>query len=230
MNIQPVHEAQHADGFVDFYTLLASAPSTGTDELREQINSLYKGAQTDRDHRTPARRREALLLLELLPQARTILLDAKRRRRYDAYRGAVEMQSPRMPFEDFLPTLLNEREVAPATNDILSVSVSRRPAKAALTATLETPVLAEPTIVMAPEPQPATVVVTNPLIMPSPPTSSRLPLGPLVGGATTFVGLAVTLPTLAALPFGVCAPLAIVGAVVVGYVFSLAGDLEMETA
>ncbi|RYE99415.1 MAG: hypothetical protein EOO77_35585 [Oxalobacteraceae bacterium] len=119
---QDLLEAQHADGFIDFYTLLAATPSVGAEELREQINTLYKDAQTDRDHRTPTRRREAQLLLELLPQARTILLDPKRRRRYDAYRGAVEMQSPRMPFEEFLPSLLNERESVPAAADILSVS------------------------------------------------------------------------------------------------------------
>src|SRR5689334_1887599 len=112
MNTQPLIEAQHADGFVDFYSLIGVSSTLGSDELRDQINALYKEAQTDRDHRTPARRREAQLLLELLPQARTILLDPKRRRRYDAYRGAVEMQSPRMPFSEFLPGLIAERETA----------------------------------------------------------------------------------------------------------------------
>ncbi len=231
MNTQAVLEAQHADGFVDFYTLLALAPSVETDEVREQINSLYKDAQTDRDHRTPARRREAQMLLELLPQARTVLLDAKRRRRYDAYRGAVEMQSPRMPFGEFLPALLNEQQTTPATSDILSVS--RRPTKAKAVPVVEQVVEREAPVVAAPAPvapAPAVpVVVTAPT--PTLPTAKpRLPLGSLLGAVGTFVGLAATLPSLASLPFGACAPLAIVGAVVVGYVFSLTGDLELEAA
>lgn len=220
MNTQSILEAQHADGFVDFYTLVAASPSMNADELREQINVLYKDAQIDRDHRTPTRRREAQLLLELLPQARTVLLDAKRRRRYDAYRGAVEMQSPRMPFEEFLPVLLNEREAAPATSDILSVS--RRSAKADAAPLVESPheTLLE-TVGSAPtESAPPAVPAKN----------LKLPLGPLVGAVGTFLGLSATLPSLASIPLVASAPLAIVGALVVGYVFSQTGDLALETA
>ncbi|BCM91728.1 hypothetical protein IAD21_03603 [Abditibacteriota bacterium] len=231
MNTQPVLEAQHADGFVDFYTLIAAAPSVGDEELREQINALYKDAQTDRDHRTPARRREAQLLLEWLPQARTILLDPKRRRRYDAYRGAVEMQSPRMPFEEFLPALLNERETTPDAADILSVS--RRSVKTAAAPVVEVPVVVQAPVVVEPTPAPVVAApVVAPPASPSPakPAKPRLPMGSVLGGAGTFFGLIATLPTLASLPVGAYAPLAIMSAIVVGYVFSLTGELALETS
>jgi hypothetical protein len=235
MNTQPLTEAQHADGFVDFYALIGALPTLASDELRDQINALYKEAQTDRDHRTPARRREAQLLLELLPQARTILLDSKRRRRYDAYRGAVEMQSPRMPFPDFLPTLLAERETASAGADILSVSGRKAKIEAPRPVPVEPTAKIEAPVIEVPRPElPKAEVTPAPSITPTTamPTIARprLPLGVLVGGASALVGLCATLPTLAAIPIAVCAPLALVGAGVVGYVFSLTGDTETEAA
>ena len=213
MNTQPILEAQHADGFVDYYALINTSSSTDDDDLREQINALYKEAQTNRDHRTPARRREAEVLLELLPQARTVLLDPKRRRRYDAYRGAVEMQSPRMAFEEFLPSLLAEKEKAPAGADILSLSPRTLKAPPAPQAELAAPVIEAPPLSQATAPTQKS-------------RSIALPLGSVVGGAGTLIGLSATLPTLAGLPLAVCAPLALLSAGVVGYVFSLTGALE----
>ena len=218
MNTQSILEAQHADGFVDYYALINTSSSTDNETLREQINALYKEAQTNRDHRTPTRRREAEFLLELLPQARTVLLDPKRRRRYDAYRGAVEMQSPRMAFEEFLPSLLAEKEKAPTGADILSLSPRTLKAPLAPGAEPVAPVKVE----APPVPEAATPTSKS--------RSIALPLGSIVGGAGTFLGLITTLSMLVGLPLAVCALLALLGAGVVGYVFSLAGELETQTA
>lgn len=116
-----VDQATHPDGFVDYYAILATAPSTPAEEMREKINALYQEAQTNRDHRSLPRRREYQILLELLPQARTILLDETRRKRYNAYRQAVEMQSPRMAYPEFFESLTRERNAPDSHVDILTI-------------------------------------------------------------------------------------------------------------
>ncbi len=205
MITQPTLGAQHADGFVDFYALIGASTDLGADELREHINARYKEAQTDRDHRTPARRQEAGLQLELLPQARTVLLDAKRRRRYDAYRQAVEMQSPRMAFEEFLPSLLRDLETVAPNADILS--------RASLNDSSDSSSDAAPATARS-----------FALIFPSFTTPA------LICGIVTLFGLSAALPTLAAVPLVVGAPLSLLSAFVVTHTLSQVGEIEGSQA
>jgi hypothetical protein len=109
------------DGYINFYSLLRVERTAAPEEIIENINALYQEAQTNRDHRVSARRREYGILMEILPQARTVLTDKARRKRYDAYCNAVDMQLPRMPYPDFFDDLIREREALDARSDILTV-------------------------------------------------------------------------------------------------------------
>lgn len=84
-------EAMHDNGFVDFYQMLGVAPDASTDEVRQRINVLYSEAQANRDHRNLNKRRDYQTLLEMLPQARTALLESDKRERYDEF--AAQAQS-----------------------------------------------------------------------------------------------------------------------------------------
>lgn len=133
----PHLETASADGFVDFYQLIGVSPDAPEAQIQESINSLYQDAQTHRDHRVAARRREYEYLLEILPQARTILLDPARRKRYNAYCAAVTLQSPRIPYPEFLAALLREKDVADPRSNILTLSDLSRLRPGAPTASTE---------------------------------------------------------------------------------------------
>ena len=99
-------EAVQSDGFVDFYELLGMPSSASTEELREQIQTLYAEAQANRDHRNLNKRRDYQTLLEYLPQARTALLEDDKRRRYDEYVAEVRSGSGApQTFEAFMGEL-----------------------------------------------------------------------------------------------------------------------------
>jgi hypothetical protein len=100
-----VEDAMRDDGFVDYYQLLGVAPAAPTEELRVRINELYSDAQANRDHRNLAKRRDYQLLLELLPQARKVLLDDDNRAAYDAYAEAARRGEATQSFEEFLDEL-----------------------------------------------------------------------------------------------------------------------------
>lgn len=220
MNIHSPLEAQQADGFVDFYALTGSAPDTSSEELRDTINAQYKDAQNDRGHRTPARRHEASLLLELLPQARTVLLDPKRRRRYNAYREAVAMQSPRMPFEEFLPSLLRETRDAPVAADILSMADLNRELRSR---TKVAPSAASvSTSTSASSDASGEKIEEATQMLSFPPTW----LPSLLGAATTFIGGITSLCLLAHVPFVLSFLLSFLCSTVVAHVFPLADNWE----
>ena len=76
--------------FIDFYQLLSADAEATTTALRRKINDLYTEAQSNRDHRNPAKRRRYEALCDLLPYCRIVLLDPDKRARYDRYREQHE--------------------------------------------------------------------------------------------------------------------------------------------
>jgi hypothetical protein len=100
------------DGFIDFYELLGIEPDATVTRIRTTINLLYNEAQANRDHRNLNRRREYQTLLQLLPQARELLLEEKKRERYDAFRDDVQRGVTAISFEDWTRGLKEEEETA----------------------------------------------------------------------------------------------------------------------
>lgn len=98
------------DGFIDFYELLGVETDATLTRLRTTINALYNEAQANRDHRNLNRRREYQTFLQLLPQARDLLLEDKHRDRYDAFREEVQNDSAAISFEDWYAGLKEEEE------------------------------------------------------------------------------------------------------------------------
>lgn len=106
--------AMKEDGFVDFYELLGVEPDATVTRLRTTVNALYNEAQSNRDHRNLNRRREYQTLLQLLPQARELLLDEAKRKRYDDFRDEVQRGITSISFEDWARNLKEEEDVAGA--------------------------------------------------------------------------------------------------------------------
>jgi len=120
-------DAMKPDGFVDYYQLIDAAPDATTTRLRGQINDLYTEAQANRDHRNLNKRREYQLLLELLPQARTILLDDDSRARYDAYADENRRGTVTLSFEDLVHELTSkDAHVSPEKSNILGLRENSR--------------------------------------------------------------------------------------------------------
>ena len=113
--------AQLEDGTIDFYTLLGESPTASPDELRLKIQALYSDAQANRDHRNLNKRREYQTLLELLPTARTVLLDDSKRERYDAFLSSAKTGSSPGDFESFINELINASEAGESRTDVLGV-------------------------------------------------------------------------------------------------------------
>lgn len=239
-NALGLEKAIHPDGFVDFYAILGVDSSTPASQIQESINALYQEAQMNRDHRVAARRREYQTLLEVLPQARLVLLDEARSKRYRAYCHAVEMELPRMPYPEFLSTLVREKEVADVRTDILTIRDLSRlriasgeeaevPKPAAPTIPQEAPTLAEP--VAPPVVEEARLETVAPLAAPVAPAAGpvseaqKFSLSSLLGGGLILLGLLASLPTLAGVPLILAVALALLGAGVCAYVFSLTGEV-----
>ena len=123
-------ESQLDNGTIDFYTLLGESPDADTEALRAKIGAIYGHASANRDHRNLNKRREFQALLELLPAARTALLEDPKRARYDAYLTAARADEADTDFETFMNDLLGnnpseadktsllgvqEKQAAPAT-------------------------------------------------------------------------------------------------------------------
>ncbi len=97
-------EALHDNGFIDFYQMLGVTPDAPADEVRQRVNALYSEAQANRDHRNLNKRRDYQTLLELLPQARTALLETDKRQRYDDF-AAQERSGTAGDFSSFIAAL-----------------------------------------------------------------------------------------------------------------------------
>lgn len=106
--------AMKEDGFIDFYELLGVEDEATLTRLRTTINALYNEAQSNRDHRNLNRRREYQNVLQLLPQARELLLDEKKRERYDSFREDYKRGATTISFDSWTRQLQEEEETANA--------------------------------------------------------------------------------------------------------------------
>ena len=115
------------DGFIDFYELLeVETDATGT-RIRSTINTLFNEAQSNRDHRNLNRRREYQTLLQVLPQARELLLEEKNRPRYDAFRAESLRGATHVSFEDWARGLNEENSGEDGQSSVLGVNETDRP-------------------------------------------------------------------------------------------------------
>ena len=137
-------EAQLADGTIDFYAMLGEAPGADTDTLRARITALYAEAQANRDHRNLTRRKEFQVLLELLPDARNVLLDGAKRPRYDAYLAQSKAGSASPDFETFMNDLMGVDEPMEAKTGLLGVSENTEVRARVIKAPPETPAKTRP--------------------------------------------------------------------------------------
>lgn len=114
------------DGFIDFYELLAVEPDATVTRIRTTINALYNEAQSNRDHRNLNRRREYQTLLQVLPQAREMLLEEKIRPRYDEFREEALRGSASITFEDWTRGLTEEASAKSGRSSVLGVHEDER--------------------------------------------------------------------------------------------------------
>lgn len=121
-NGSSVADAVKPDGFVDYYQLLGVSSNTDSEQLQTRINELYSEAQANRNHRQMEKRREYETLLEMLPQARNILLDDDKRSRYDAYATQVQRGIATTDFSTFVSQLGNRSVADPDRVDVLGVA------------------------------------------------------------------------------------------------------------
>ncbi len=99
-----------ASDFIDFYQLLGADQEATTTALRRRINDLYTEAQSNRDHRNPAKRRRYEALCELLPYCRIVLLDPDKRVRYDRYREQFQGGASVPAFENMMDEIAGRIE------------------------------------------------------------------------------------------------------------------------
>lgn len=183
-------DAIKPDGFVDFYELLGADTHTSTDVLRERINALYSEAQANRDHRNLNKRRDYELLLELLPFARTVLLDADKRRRYDAYADDARAGLAGSDFETFMDTLTGKADNdAEERASLLGVAES---------GTRDTAPSASKNGAVAPSAKPVTDLPRPTSKAATPPTSNRVSsqaqaglMGSALSVGVFFIGLVI---------------------------------------
>jgi hypothetical protein len=123
------------DGFIDFYELLDVETDATVTRIRSTINTLYNEAQSNRDHRNLNRRREYQTLLQVLPQAREMLLEEGNRSRYDAFREEVARGATSISFEDWARGLGEEKDAGSGSSSVLGVNETDRPAEGTHVAT-----------------------------------------------------------------------------------------------
>lgn len=197
-----VADAIKPDGFVDFYGLLAQPESAPAETLRARINALYSEAQANRDHRNISKRREYEMLLELLPFARTVLLDGDKRARYDAYASKAQSGSVDVDFETFMNGLTGKTDSeAEERASLLGVKENRPAAPVPATPASKT-VASKPKAVKAAPAAPQS----------SAPSSSSG--GALRMGAMIAIGVFVVLFGVLAFALKLAMPIALVAAAV----------------
>lgn len=165
-------ESQLDNGTINFYTLLGESPDADEETLRAKIGAIYAYASANRDHRNLNRRREFQALLELLPAARTTLLEAPKRARYDAYLEDSQSGTADTDFETFMNDLLGHAESDEDKTSLLGVQEKKN---------------AEPRarVIKAPAP---------PTAAPTPPPAAPRQATPFFGAIAGFVaGLVIGL-------------------------------------
>lgn len=130
-SVANVAAAMTPDGFIDFYELLG-LPGTASPQLvNERINDLYSKAQSNREHRHLAKRREAEVLLDLLPHALNVLSNPDNRARYDSYAVSARAGAAPMTFEAFMNTVIKGTEETERTKGLLAMRSEQEAANAA---------------------------------------------------------------------------------------------------
>lgn len=128
------------DGFVDYYELLGVPTTAGHEQLQTRINDLYSEAQANRNHRQLEKRRYYESVLEILPQARNIILDDSKRARYDTYASEARLGRGSPPFATFITQLNSRGGAEPDRVDVLGVAeTTTRPERDKAKATAATP-------------------------------------------------------------------------------------------
>ena len=167
-------ESQLDNGTIDFYTLLDESPGADTEALRSKIGAIYNYASANRDHRNLNKRREFQALLELLPAARTALLEEPKRARYDAYLDAARAGNANTDFETFMNDLLGN---APSDEDKSSLlGVQEKSATEA-----------RPRVIKAPAPPVASSSASRPPASAPASNSSGASMMPIFGAIGGFV-------------------------------------------
>ena len=161
-------ESQLENGTIDFYTLLGEAPDANEETLRAKIGAIYNFASANRDHRNLNKRREYQALLELLPAARTALLEEPKRARYDAYLSAAHAGESDTDFETFMNDLLGNSPADADKTSLLGVQDKRSAP-------------AQPTTRVTKAPAPPVSSA------PTPPRASGNPMLPIFGAIGGFV-------------------------------------------
>ena len=164
-----LNESQLENGTIDFYALLGESPDTNIETLRSKIGAIYNYASANRDHRNLNKRREFQALLELLPAARTALLEEPKRARYDNYLAAARAGVPETDFETFMNDLLGNAASAEDKSSLLGVQEKQRND-------------AGPRVIKAPAPPVASNSASRP------PASSRPPAPASGNSATPIFG------------------------------------------
>ncbi len=167
-------ESQLENGTIDFYALLGEAPDADVEVLRSKIGAIYNVASANRDHRNLNKRREYQALLELLPAARTALLEEPKRARYDSYLAAARTDSAETDFETFMNDLLGNSALDADKTSLLGVQEASATQPKPRVIKAPAPPMAQPT------PQPA-----------APSGSSMTPLFGAIAGFVigTVIGL-----------------------------------------
>lgn len=183
-------ESQLSNGTIDFYTLLDESPDADEETLRSKIGAVYNLASANRDHRNLNKRREFQALLELLPVARTALLEAPKRARYDAYLTAARNDEAATDFETFMNNLLGNEAADEDKTSLLGVQ-EKRAAPASTSASAP----AEPRARVIKAPTPPTTSA------PAPPTAGARQATPFFGAIAGFVaGFVIGLILLSLVP------------------------------
>ena len=168
-----LNESQLENGTIDFYALLGESPDAEGETLRSKIGAIYNYASANRDHRNLNKRREFQALLELLPAARTALLEEPKRARYDAYLAAARAGETETDFETFMNDLLGNTESAADKSSLLGVQEKQKSE-------------AGPRVIKAPAPPVASSSASRPpaSARPSAPASSNsaTPIFGAIGG------------------------------------------------
>lgn len=109
-----IASAVRSDGFIDYYELLGVPGNASQELINMRINDLYSRAQSNREHRHIAKRREAEMLLELMPHCMDVLMDAENRIAYDHYAIAARAGAAPSDFETFMNDVIHESPQARA--------------------------------------------------------------------------------------------------------------------
>lgn len=173
------------DGFVDFYELLTLEPDATVTRLRTAINTLYNEAQANRDHRNLNRRRDYQILLQLLPQARSLLLEEDNRKEYDLFRKDYAQGAASISFEDWMRNFEEKKEAENAGNSaVLGIQDAKeREEMLANQRAAEVPAASRP-----PKKAPSRVIVEEPA-----PASARPSVASSLSTAILFFAVFVVL-------------------------------------